>query len=63
MLKGKALTMDEAVDAMMKDEEITEMYYCAYCKEYDLVGSLLWDQCKECGVSDDILEEDIEEIV
>ena len=52
------LTVDEAVDKMMADDELDVMYYCAYCKEYDFAGSLLWDQCKECGVSDDIIEEE-----
>lgn len=45
----------------IKDAPAQENGYCHYLEEgdLDLPGGLLFDSCKECGINDDITEEDL----
>lgn len=38
------------------DHDKEEVYVCKYLKLFDEKYSLLWDQCKECGINDDFKE-------
>lgn len=46
----------------MADRPPQENGYCAFLEKGDqeLQGGLLWDQCKECGINNELDEEDLE---
>lgn len=47
----KDITKEQAISLMKNDKYFDEIYRCTFLKEIDTKESLLWDQCKCCGLN------------